>query len=126
MKNFIKYPLCLLAAASAMGLTGCSTMFGDNDRQIHIQAPKGATVSVNNVTLPGKTPTTTVVSDMWQPTVITVKKPGCPEKTVTVQPEFQPIGLLNILVLPGFIVDAVTGDMMMIPKDQRNVILESC
>lgn len=108
-----------------MGLTACSTMFGDNDRQIHIQAPKGATVSVNEVALSDKS-STTVVSDMWKPTVITVKKPGCPDKTVTVQPEFQPIGLLNILVLPGFVVDAVTGDMMMIPEDQRNLTLESC
>lgn len=126
MKKFTRNIVFTLTAASTMGLTACSTMFGDNNRQIHIQAPKGATVSVNKVALAEKTPTTTVVSNMWKPTVITVKKPGCPTKTVTIQPEFQPIGLLNILVFPGFIVDAVTGDMMMIPENQRNVSLESC
>jgi hypothetical protein len=125
MKEMINNFVCVLTAASTMGLTACSTMFGDNGREVHIQAPKGAIVSVNKVVMSDKS-STTVVSNMWKPTVITVKKSGCPEKTVTIQPEFQPIGLLNILVFPGFVVDAVTGDMMMIPKDQRNLNIESC
>ncbi len=34
---------------SVLGLTACSTMFGDNDRLVHVNsAPKGAHVTVNN------------------------------------------------------------------------------
>lgn len=53
---------------------------------------------------------------MWSPTLIKVSRPECPTKTVAIEPEFQKIGLLNILILPGFIVDAITGDMMKVPE----------
>ena len=102
-------------------------MFGENDRVVHINSvPKGAKVTVNNVAVASKTPTEAVVTDIWAPTVITVQKPGCAKKTVTIKPEFQKIGLLNILILPGFIVDAITGDMMKIPEDQRHITVQTC
>ena len=126
MKKVMQYPAYILTLSSLISLTACSTMFGDNDREVHIQAPAGATVSVGNVVLEEGAPTSTQITDMWTSTQITVSSPGCPKQTVTINPEFQPIGLLNILVFPGFIVDAVTGDMMKIPDDQRNLYLDSC
>ncbi len=117
----------LVTSFLALSLTGCSSMFGDNQRVVKINsAPKGAKVTVNNVAMEEKTPTEAVVTDMWAPTVIKIQKPGCPTKTVTIQPEFQKIGLLNILILPGFIVDAITGDMMKIPENQRSINMKVC
>lgn len=117
----------LVTSFFVLSLTGCSSMFGDNQRVVKINsAPKGAKVTVNNVAMADKTPTEAVVTDMWAPTVIKVQKPGCPTKTVTIQPEFQKIGLLNILILPGFIVDAITGDMMKIPENQRSIDMKMC
>ncbi len=48
------------------------------------------------------------------------------DKTVTINPECQKIGVLNIFVLPGFIVDAIIGDMMKIPEAQRNIDMRLC
>ena len=122
-----RYASLLIASTLFISLTGCSTIFGDKDRVVHIDsAPKGAKVTVNNMPLEDKTPTETVVTNMWAPTVIKVQKPGCATKTVVINPEFQKIGILNILVLPGFIVDAITGDMMKIPENQRNINLHVC
>ena len=73
-----------------LSLAGCSSMFGDNNRVVHINSqPKGAKVTVNNMAVDSKTPTDVVVKDMFAPTVITVQKPGCAKKTVTINPEFQ-------------------------------------
>lgn len=117
----------LMMSIFALSLSGCSSMFGDNNRVVKIDsAPKGAKVTVNNVAMANKTPTEAVVTDMWAPTVIQIQKPGCPTKTVTIKPEFQKVGLLNILILPGFIVDAITGDMMKIPENQRTISMKTC
>lgn len=110
-----------------LSLTGCSTIFGDNNRVVHIDSvPKGAKVTVNSIELDSKTPTETVVHNMWSPTVIQVKKPGCATKTVNINPEFQMIGILNVLFLPAFIVDAATGNMMKIPENQHNINVTTC
>lgn len=117
---------CMLSMG-ILSLTGCSSLLGNNNRVVHIDSqPKGAKVTVNNVNVANNTPTEVVVKDMFAATVITVQKPGCAKKTVTIQPEFQKIGLLNILVLPGFIVDAITGDMMKVPEDQRHIEVKTC
>ena len=121
------YASVLMISTFMFTLTSCSTIFGDHDRVVHINsAPKGAKVTVNNMPMDDATPTETVVTNMWAPTVIKIQKPGCAPKTVTINPEFQKIGVLNILVLPGFIVDAITGDMMKIPENQRNIYMRLC
>ncbi len=121
----IMMPSC--CASVMLLLVGCSSMFGDNNRVVHIDSqPKDAKVLINNVEIGNKTPTDIVVSHMFSPTVITVEKPGCDKKTVTIDPEFQKIGFLNILVFPGFIVDAITGDMMKVPEHQRQIHIDAC
>lgn len=112
---------------SVLGLTGCSTMFGDNDRLVHVNSePKGAQVTVNNQVTADTTPTQVVVKDMFSPTTITISKKGCKPQTTVIEPEFQKIGLLNILIFPGFIVDAITGDMMKVPDNQKTLDLKLC
>lgn len=127
MKYIKKTTIACVMTLGVLSLSGCSSMFGDNNRVVHIDSqPKGAKVTVNNVAVDNKTPTDVVVKDMFSPTVITVKKPGCASKTVTINPEFQKVGLLNILILPGFIVDAITGDMMKVPENQRHIDVKTC
>ena len=118
--------LALLAGA-VISSTGCSTLFGDNERVVAINSvPNGAKVVVNNVALNDATPTKIVVSDMFSPTLISVQKPGCKSQQLTIDPEFQNVGLWNILLWPGFVIDAVTGDMMKIPENQHTFNVHLC
>ena len=117
----------MLCAASLIIMSGCSSMFGDNDRIVNVSSvPKGATVTVNSMEVADPTPTKVVVTNMWSPTIISVEKPGCKPKQMVVKPEFQKIGLLNLFIFPGFIVDAITGDMMKVPESQRNFNAKLC
>lgn len=123
----MKKSLMVSVIASMFGLTGCSTMFGDNDRLVHVNSmPKGAHVKINNQAIDDTTPTQIVIKDMFAPTTVTVVKKGCKPQTAVIQPEFQKVGLINILVLPGFIVDAITGDMMKVPDNQKTLNLSLC
>ncbi len=123
----MKKYLAVSVMASVLGLTGCSTMFGDNDRLVHVSsAPKGAHVLVNNQAIDDTTPTQIAMTSMFAPTTITVAKRGCKPQTVVITPEFQKIGLLNILIFPGFIVDAITGDMMKVPDNQKTLTMSLC
>lgn len=117
----------LLTSTMLFSLSACSTIFGDNDRIVHVNStPKDATITIDNVTVDSKTPTQMVITKMWSPTIITIQKPGCSPTSVVIQPAFQKVGLWNILVFPGFIIDAITGDMMKVPKDQRNINAKLC
>lgn len=123
----MKKTFTMLSVLVTLGLTGCSTIFGDNNRVVHIDsAPKGAKVTVNSIELDNKTPTEITVKNMWSPTVIQAQKSGCARKTVSVTPEFQMIGILNVLFLPAFIVDAATGNMFKIPDNQHNINMKLC
>ena len=122
-----KFILSVCASVSLLSMTACSTIFGDNDRVVHLNStPKEATVTIDNVVVDSKTPTQTVITKMWSPTFIKIQKPGCAATTVVVQPTFQRVGLFNIFFAPGFIVDAITGDMMKVPESQRNIDAKLC
>lgn len=122
-----KYLTLATAGMLTLSLTGCASIFGDNNRVVHIDsAPKDAKVKVNGIELENKTPTDTKITNMWSPTVIEVKKPGCASKTVSVTPEFQMIGILNVLFLPAFVVDAATGNMFKVPENQHNINIKLC
>lgn len=102
-------------------LAGCATIFGDKDRAVKVNSyPSGAKIYVNNGYM-GTTPTTLTLSDIWSSNLITVKAPGYEPATRNITPAFQPVGFLNILFWPGFIVDAATGNMMKIPNDAKNI-----
>ncbi len=117
----------IVAGVMLLSLTSCSTIFGDNNRVVHINSkPDNAKVIVNNIAVNGNTPTDIVITKMYSPTVIQLQKPGCATTTVVVKPVFQKVGLWNLLILPGFIVDAITGDMMKVPQEQRNIDLKLC
>ncbi len=56
--------------------------------------------------------------------IIKVAKKGYAPVTQEVQTSFQAVGLLNLFVFwPGFIIDAVTGDMMKVTTTNIHVPL---
>lgn len=103
----------------ALSLTGCATLFGDHDKTVHVDSqPQGAQVFVNNMPV-GVTPTTVAINNPLSPPTITLKKPGYETQLAQVNTNFQTIGILNIFFWPGFIVDALTGDMMKVAPESR-------
>ena len=116
-----------LLTGVVISVAGCASLFGDNERVVSINSvPSGAKVVVNNVALNDVTPTKIVVNDMFSPTMISIQKPGCKTQEITVDPEFQNVGLWNILLWPGFVIDGVTGVMMRVPKNQRALNVNLC
>lgn len=110
-----------LAPLLAISLAGCATIFGDNTKDVIVNsAPAGATISVNHTPLPNTTtPNSILIPSTWDPTIITVEKKGYAPQNVTVDTVFQPVGWWNILFWPGFIVDAISGDMRKVNPDQH-------
>ncbi|MDF2530351.1 MAG: hypothetical protein K0Q57_1231 [Gammaproteobacteria bacterium] len=118
------YKKLLISAslASCLLLTGCATMFGDNDRTVTVRsAPPGAQVLLNGQ-VAGVTPLTVTVPQVSD-NYITVQKAGYQTSTQYIPTQFQNIGWLNILIWPGFIVDAISGDMMKLSTHSVNVPL---
>ena len=119
MNKKIKVVLGFAGILTAATLSGCATMFGDNDKSVHINSyPQGAQLYVNNNPI-GTTPTTITVPNTWSPTLVTIKKPGYQTRVAQINTEFQPVGILNIFFWPGFIIDAIADNMMKISPDSR-------
>jgi len=114
MQRFILMVFVLL-------LTGCSSIFGDNNKTVNVNShPQNAQIFLDNRPV-GATPTTITIPSTWSPTVLTLKKPGYAEQTATVSTAFQPVGALNIFFWPGFVIDAISGDMMKIRPESRSI-----
>ena len=121
MKGLLK---TIMITGTMLSLAGCATMFGDKNKTISINStPSGAKVTYNG-TYRGVTPYSLVLASSSTPGVITVSHEGCQPETQQIQTSFQKIGFLNILFWPGFIVDAVTGDMMKIDNTSMNFTLD--
>ncbi|OAI49585.1 hypothetical protein AYO45_02195 [Gammaproteobacteria bacterium SCGC AG-212-F23] len=113
--------LLSVASLSILLLSGCASIFGDNNKTVEVRStPQNAQVFANNQPV-GVTPTIVTVPSTWSPTLLTLKKKGFQTQTTQVMTAFQPVGLWNILFWPGFIVDAISGDMMKIKPESRNI-----
>ena len=105
------------AVAMGLGLfigTGCTTMLAPNPQPVTVNSsPSGAVVLVNNAPS-GQTPTTINLDKKLVYTVEVQKAGHAPYQqllTKTVDPLF----FLNILLLPGFLVDLATGTWQKFP-----------
>ncbi len=89
---------------------GCATILDPGPDQLLIQSdPPGAEIVVsgfNGDEVLGHTPAT-LLMPRERPPVFRLRKPGFAEARVLVPYSFNPVTLLNILFLPGFIVDFV-------------------
>lgn len=105
----------------ALTLGGCATLFGDNGRTVAVNSkPEGAKIYLNNRYV-GATPSMITINQLWHPNTIQVEKPGYQPAVHMIDGKFQPVGILNIFFGAGFIVDAISGDMMRIPEADKNV-----
>lgn len=102
-------------------LSSCATVFGDHNKIVNVNSnPKDAQVFANNAPV-GATPAAVAVPSTWSPTLLTFKKKGYLTQTAQVHTAFQPIGILNIFFWPGFVIDAISGNMMKIAPESRDI-----
>lgn len=113
--------LTVLAALSTL-VMGCASIAGNNDRTVTVHSnPEGAKVFVGHKQY-GTTPAVVrLPTYIYGGKEITVKKAGYESQTQTVNSKFQPVGLLNILFWPGFIIDAATGSTVKIDPAQQDI-----
>lgn len=114
-----------LGVLIAIGLAGCSTMFGDNARQVRVNSePEGAQVYFNGNSY-GTTPTIiTLPNYIYGPNTLTVKKDGFYDQSTNINTNFQMVGLWNILNFPiGFAIDAADGNILKLDPNQQNMNL---
>lgn len=122
MKKWIGVAASVVMAVS---LSGCATLFGSSNRTVQVNSePKGAEVYLNGQPV-GVTPATVVVASPMSSNYIMIAKKGYQTTTLPISTSFQKIGILNIFFWPGFIVDALTGDMMTIDQPVMRVSLMS-
>ena len=117
----MKHLLSATSLSLILLLSGCSSLFGDNSKTVQVNSkPEHAQVFANNMTV-GTTPVLMSVPSTWSPTVLTFKKAGYSDQTAQIDTTFQPIGVLNIFFWPGFVIDAISGNMMKIKPESRTI-----
>lgn len=107
--------------AAIATLTGCASIAGDNTRNVKVNStPAGAAVYMDGQRF-GTTPTTlTLPSSIYGGKTLTIKKLGYQNESVTVNTQFQPVAILDVLFWPTFLVDAATGSLVKIDPGSRN------
>ncbi len=112
-KRMRKIVLSIFSLLIIVSLSGCATIFGVHHRSVRVTSNKpGAKVYYDGDEV-GRTPVTfNVANPAFHPGKITVKKSGYDPQTKQVMTLFQAVGVLNVLFPPGFLVDAISGDMM--------------
>lgn len=115
----MKWIAALVAIIFSLAIAGCATIFGYDNRTIAVNSiPEGASVYVNNILI-GTTPTSVTLDDIHSTNLIVLQTPGYQPASMTINSTFQSVGWWNVLFPPGFLVDAITGDMKTIPCDSR-------
>jgi len=126
----------LVAAASALFLSGCATIFTGTSQEVRVEStPSDANVIVEGRER-GTTPMTVEIAkpEKGDPPEITIEKEGYQEKTLMLDKKFNVVTLLNIinpfnyaLGVPvlGFGVDWYTGALWKYPPEEYTVELTS-
>jgi hypothetical protein len=104
----------LIVCVAILWLTGCSTILSPNPQPVAVNSsPPQATVLVNGSPM-GQTPTT-VNLDKKLTYTIDVQKAGSAPYAQMLTKTVDPMFFLNILFLPGFLVDLATGTWQKFP-----------
>lgn len=97
-----------------LSVVSCTTILSSNPQPVAVSSsPSSATVAVNN-SPSGQTPTT-INLDKKLTYTIEVQKPGHAPYQQMMTKTVDPMFFLNILFLPGFIVDLATGTWQKFP-----------
>jgi hypothetical protein len=120
----IKEIQIIFICATMLLFTGCASVFSGSNQNLSFDSePSGAQVTMNSASL-GKTPLTIPVKKKLSAPIIEFKLDGYETKSLALQNAFDPIGVLNIFIWPGFIIDAATGSMMEYDVYNYKVILD--
>ena len=119
----IMISICLLLAIMAV-FSGCATIGGQNSRYINVNSdPIGADICIDNK-IYGKTPATIQLPEyIYGGKTIVLKKKGFIERSIDIRTSFQFISLLDAFFWPGFIVDGITGSLVRIHDDSKDVFI---
>jgi PEGA domain len=106
--------LGLIVWVAMLGLTSCTTILSPNPQPVAVNSsPPQATVLVNGSPM-GYTPTT-VNLDRKLTYTLELQKPGSAPYAQMLTKTVDPMFFLNILFLPGFLVDLATGTWKQFP-----------
>lgn len=112
---------CAMCALLVMSLGGCATIFSQSEQTISVRTePAGARVTIGPHV--GTSPETFLLRKGEN--FIVEASRGTQVRAVALTRKFDPIGWINILFPPGFIVDAVTGAMWKYEPDQYVLTFE--
>lgn len=113
----------LITFPVVVALVGCASMFGDNTRKVSVNSnPAGALIKIDGQNY-GTTPAIiTLPTYVYGGKTITLQKDGYVDTSVSINTEFQLVGLWNILNMPiGFAIDGLDGDFVKISTDSQNI-----
>lgn len=109
---------------SVITLSGCATIFSPNNDQITLNSiPQNAVITIDGNRV-GRTPSTVLVKRQLTPPRIEIKNDGYYSRNINLQNTVNPVTFINVLFWPGFIVDAITGNMMKAQQFNYEVELE--
>lgn len=116
----------LLSLLCIVALSGCATIFSGTDDDITFRSePPGAQVIIDDIAV-GTTPTTVEVDRPgFGDTDVTVQLDGYEPRTFELDKEFNNTSIINLLIWPGFIIDALTGAIYKYDKKTYLVDLSS-
>ena len=108
----MKTKISIALASILLLTTSCATIFTGTKQTVLVKSnPSGATIEVNGVER-GTTPANIELKKGFNGQIITLSKDGYKKHDFTPSTTFNPVSLVNLLILPGFIIDAATGAMM--------------
>jgi len=121
MKAFFRNKFMWLGLVAL--LAGCATIISGTTGDITISSsPSGASVYVSGQYY-GKTPVQVNLSRSHEYTVL-VKKKGYTHATASIQREFNALSILNLVLIPLWMVDVITGALWEFDKDAIHVTLD--
>lgn len=123
-KKYIKTSLVASIIVVGSVLSGCASMFGDNTRDVKVDSsPQGAAIWIDNHQY-GVTPAVVTLSSyIYSGKIVTLKLQGYSDQSKTINSQFQPVGLFNILFWPGFLIDAATGNSVKVSPSDLNMFI---
>ncbi|QIL39926.1 PEGA domain-containing protein [Pedobacter sp. HDW13] len=102
----------IAAVSATLLLSGCATVFTGTKQTVQINSsPPAADIEVDGVKV-GVTPMAVPLKKGFTGQTLTLKLDGYESKTFQPQIAFNAVSVVNLLFIPGFIIDAATGSMM--------------
>ena len=120
MQNFKFYFFALLGLVI---FQSCATLFTGTSDKVNIQTqPAGAKIEVNGVPV-GTTPSLITLKRSGN-AIIVLKKDGYIDKSFAPQKSFNPVSIINLGNILGWVIDAATGSIQQYEQKAYSLDLE--